>query len=773
MLKNYFKVAFRNLVRNKVYSSVNIVGLSLGLAVCFLILLLIRYELNFDRYNPNAEDIYRVEWTALYGPPSALMPLVTIQHLREGFPEIRHITALVRLGHVAVTHNDKVFDESNFFLADSSIFSVFKFNFLQGNPGTALVDPRTAVITLSTAHKYFGDADPIGKELTVEGLGHFLVSGVVSDMPPQSHFHADVLGSLSSINFASNPFAHQGWIYVLLSSEASAPQLVKKLNAIDDFAHLGWWFQGMRFQLEPLTAIHLYSHTMNEIEPGFDPKYLYILSAIAVLILLIASLNYTNIALLQSVRRSKEISLRKIFGGRRGNLIAQFLGESILVSIASTALAVLIVEMTLPWLDSLLDLQIAVSYVSDWGFLLDGLGIAILVGILSAGYPAFVLSSLSSIKVLNRTWISPRAGLAFRKWVVIVQFTLAAVLITTVLMVEQQLGFLESKNLGFDRKNVVVIPYEKKNMAKAFGSFKDMLLQYPGVSEVSACSGPPIGGAAYISVVDSVARQYIMVDPDYIPLLQMRMIEGRNFEYDKPSDSNACIISQTAVRAFRLKNPVGTPLPFDPTCRIIGVVNDFKDEPLKSQSEPAILKWAPTFFNKILIKINPANIPGTISHIGKAWDSFVPNQPFRYSFLDKDYDKLYRVERMFGTMAGTFASFSILVATIGLFGVSGFSTERRTKEIGIRKSLGASSWTVLRSLLGEYIWMIVLSDVISWPIAFYFVSLWLHDYAYRAAVTPSVFLLSAVIVLAVGLTGVGWNSIRAAEANPVRALRYE
>ena len=778
MFKNYFKILLRNSKKYKTYTFINISGLAIGMAVFILILLYVQHHLKYDRFHQMSDRIYRVDMESPLGgdSKSATTSMVLAPKLQDIFPEIQKITRLKDYGKVTVSYGDKKFNEDRFFLADTAIFDIFSFEFVQGNPANALIDPQSIVITESTAKKYFGDADPLGKTLLIENKDIFQVTAVIKDLPSQSHFHLDFLAPISILGEIQNPWGHWGYTYALLSEKLSLAELHEKFDKALTIDNLGWGIIGMKFRLQPITHIHLYSHKTGEIEATTDVRYLYMFGTIAFLILLIGCMNFMNMATARSAHRNKEVGIRKVFGSYRYQLMGQFLGESILTSFVSLLLALILVELLLPFFNALIQTEIHFDLLQDKHLIAGFIIIALVVGVLAGSYPGFYLSAFRPIQVFKGISGSGYGAARFRKILVVIQFIITISLIMATLIVQDQLTYIRNKKLGFQKENIVAIPIRDASLRKQYESFKNELRQIPAVINVSATNAMPYSGGLLTKVKEK-RLQLKFIDEDYIPTLGLEIVNGRNFSKLIPTDSSASILNESAVQLLGWEDPIGKE--FEESLKrgaksmVIGVIKDFHNNPLHQSIEPLAFEIFPKFFDRFLVKIRMDDLPATLNSIQEKWQKFVPHRPYEFSFLDEDYDKLYRSEQQMGKIFGYFSLLAILIACQGLFGLAAFTAEQRTREIGVRKVVGASIINIVTLLSGEFIKLIFTASIIALPIAYFTMNRWLQDFAYRINIKWWIFLLAGTVGMVIALVTVSYQSIKAALANPVESLRYE
>ncbi len=801
MFKSNFKIAFRNLIRFKAYSLINIFGLAIGIASCIIILLFVSDELGYDTYNKKADQIYRVHTHGkLLGSDlnMAVSPAPLGETMVDEYPEVISSTRLMYNPNMLIRYNDNVFNETRFFWADSTIFEVFTMPFIQGNPFTALNQPHTVVLTKSLAKKYFGDEDPMDKIMNMEDGTPYTVRGVIEDCPSNSHFHYDMFASVASLGlqgtfWVSNNF----YTYIVLKKGASAEELQAKLPEFskkyagpqlqellgityDDAVKKGYAYE---FIMQPLKDIHLHSHLDYEIEPNSDIRYVYIFSIIAGFVLLIACINFMNLTTARSSTRSREVGIRKVLGSNKAKLIRQFLTESVLLTFFAVLAAVVLVEVFLPAFSNIAGKELHTNYFENW-LVIPGLFLTTLVvGFIAGSYPAFFLSSFQPVKVLKgkpsegrRNWL--RSGL------VVFQFAITIVLFACTFIVAGQMKFIQEKKLGFDKDHVLVIQraWALENHADAF---KDELMQSTKIISASNTDNLPgkLFGQTVFKPEDApLSQQYplaiMATDYNFAETLGLELSEGRYFSKDIISDSAAIILNENAVKFMEIKDPIGKRIIMpgrtdNQYFTIIGVLKDFHYESLHQQIRPLAI-----FYNKgqtayLPVRIKPANISATISLIEDEWKKFVPGKPFEYFFLDEDFNKLYQSEMKTGQIFSAFSVLAIFIACLGLFGLTAFTVERRIKEIGIRKVLGASISTIVFLISKEFLKWVLIANLIAWPVAYYFMNEWLQNFAYRNEITLWAFIFSGIIALVIALITISSQTIKAATANPVKSLRYE
>jgi len=800
MFMNYMKLTFRNIRRHKVYSLINIGGLAVGLACCFLIISYILYELSYDKYHTYSDRIYRIGMEAeisgshLKAPRSGA-PVAPA--LVADFPEVENAVRINLLERKPFRYDEKEFNEDRVYFGDNSIFDVFSFELLLGDKADALSAPFSIVLTERLARKYFGEENPVGKIISVGNDDQYTVTGVMRNVPRNSHFIFDGLCSFETLTVI-NPDRMSAWLpidyctYILLQENADYLALEAKFPAFIN-KYMGSLLEAlggrMEFFLQPLTDIHLHSHLEVELEGNSDIAYVYIFSAVAFLILLIACINFMNLATARAATRSREVGVRKALGAERSRLVNQFLGESIIYGLISVCLAFLIVITALPYISSVSGIDLQLDYGRNpWlpvTFVLFGLAAGAAAGI----YPAFYLSSFEPAGSLKRTILTGRSKSGFRSVFVVTQFVISIALIIGTFIISGQLDYLKEKRLGFNKEQVVVLPLTDDTLFDSLPSLKKELMNYDNITGVSASSTVPGGFLAGELVVpegfsddQSQIIRSIAIDHDFIPVMEIEIIEGRNFSPDFSGDpENSVLINQTAAERFGWEDPVGKTIQLYRSEKldvihpqtVIGVVKDFHVESLYKKIEPLYIQYRPGYFKNLSIRTKATNISATLAFIQSKIEDFAPGNLFDYFFLDASFDSQYRTEEKLNRIFSGFTSIAILIACIGLFGMASFITEMRTKEIGVRKVLGASTSEILLLLLKEFFKWVLIANVIAWPLAWYGMNKWLQNFAYHTEINPAIFVLSGLLSMAVAFLTVSYQTTRAARANPVDSLRYE
>ncbi len=808
MLKNYLTIAFRNLRRHKGYAFLNISGLALGIACCLLILLYVQDERAYDRFYEQADQIYRVAIQEVTPTSDALYPMTPYPlaaTLVQDYPEVVHATRVGQRRAFAVVYEDQSFNETRIHRADSNFFEIFALPFVAGDPKTALKEPSSVVITASIAKKYFGEDDPMGKVLDVkDGITSstpFTVTGVVEDLPAQTHFHFDLLTTFFRAGRPRrNPqswFGYGVYTYLLLDQqqppealEAKFPEMLQRYGgpqfeedrgiSLDDHLAAG---NAYHYFMQPLPEIHLRSNMGWEIEPNGNITYVYLFTAIAFFILLIACVNYMNLATARSAGRAREIGVRKVMGSHRRQLIAQILIESVLMTGLAFVAALVLVEAVKPAFNAFTGKALEVGYFSTGIVVPALLGSVLVIGILAGSYPAFFLSAFRPVVVLKGAGSAGPSRTGLRNGLVVFQFVISIALLVGTFVIQGQMDFMLNKKLGFDKEHVVVI--EK---AWALGDqsnvFKQEVLKHTSVVSVAMADAVPGNLIAELFMAPDTAARSVQhnvlvmeADHDYVQTLGLEMAQGRPFDVAMVTDSMAVVVNEALVEVMGLKgNPIGQHIRFasDETAYpIIGVIKDFHFKSLHDQIEPYAVFIEDDVTARSAIRIRSDDVPGTLAYLEETWEAFVPDRPFVYSFLEQDLAALYRAEEQTRTIFGGFSLLAIVIACLGLFGLSAFIAEQRTKEIGVRKVLGATMGGIVLLLSKDFLKLVGLAFVVAAPVAYLVMDRWLQGFAYHVEISWQMFLIAGLTALVIAMLTVSYQSIRAARVNPVEALRYE
>lgn len=804
MFKNYVKIAWRNILRNKGVFSINIVGLALGIASCLIITLFVVDELSYDRFNEKADQIVRVVFKAkIEGEDvreAVVMPPVAGTLKRE-FPEVEEATRLRRMGEPNIRYDNTVFKNSKYAWVDPNFFKVFTLPIIEGEAIDPLKEPYTIVLTKKEAERYFGSVDAaIGKQLQLnDGQQPYTVTAVIHKVPRNAHFHFEGFvsmeghelaqsGTWMNSDFNTYLVLRKGYDYEQL--EAKLPQVLKQNMGPQLQEELGVSYtefnqeNSLGLYLQPLTDIHLNPEfsKASTIEEGGDIKYVYIFSAVALFILLIACINFMNLSTATAAKRAKEVGIRKVLGSNKQQLVKQFLMESALATIMAVVIAFLLLIASLSFFNSLSGKELQIEELLKPSILAMLFGGTIVVSLLAGGYPAFFLSSFKPISALKSKFLGLGKSKGIRSGLVVFQFVISAVLIFAVLVVNQQMFYIQNKDLGYDREQILVLR-ESHVLGNDNEILKSELLKSPKVAGVAQSSFVPAGpsdNAVYgIYKEGKFKRRSALytVDENYLPVMGMELVEGRNFSNQFGSEKGKVIINQSAVKAFDLgENPIGKTFeraadPENEELTVIGVVEDFHHESLHRAIEPLIMIDGSS--GGLIIRAKTADMGNLISDVEKLWNNFNTKETFGYTLLDDSYRQTYVSERKMGTVLNIFALLTILVACLGLFGLVTFTAEQRFKEIGIRKVLGSSIPEIMGMLSKDFLKLISVSFLIAFPMGYYLMNKWLQGFAYRTELQWWLFVLAALITILIAFATIGWKSYRAATMNPVKALRDE
>jgi putative ABC transport system permease protein len=802
MFKNYLITTFRNLKKTKLFSLINILGLAIGMTSCLLILHYVNYEKSYDRFHENSNRIYRLRYErtdqdgqavrfASCCPPAGL-------RIRKLYPEVERVARLFRY-RASVSYSENKFIEERMFFAEADFFEIFKYRFIDGDPINGIKEPNKVFISQSTAAKYFGTKNPMGQILSVDKKVDYQVAGIFQDIPQNSHLKFDILLSYQNLinlygNEVEDSWGDSGWFtYLLLKPQADPIAFGKKLPALVD-AEFG---EALRYYkltcdliLQPLNDIHLNSNFMQEYEVNGDRDTVNFLSVIAVFIIIIAWVNYINLSTARSLTRAKEVGLRKVVGASRGQLMAQFFLETVLINIGAIFFTFVFVELFLPLFRQITGTPSEYSiWAQQWFWI--SVFVMFLVGVFLSGlYPVLVLSSFKPVAVLKGKLGNAASGINLRKILVVFQFVMALVLLIGTFTVFQQLSFMKKQDPGFsiDQKLIIRAPRVRDAaFSSKLQTFKELLLKKPGISKFCVCTDVPgrqvwwdAGGIRRVGTDDNKNYQIVGIDYDFVSVFDLKFVSGRNFSKEFPSDSSALILNETAVRWMGFQSPeaaIGRQVNYwEKIYGVVGVLKDYHQQSLKQTFEPHIFRFAPTgrdVRGLFALKVDGTDIQSIIKEIRKRYDEFFPGNPFEYFFLDEYYNQQYKADELFGKVFGIFSFLTIFVTSIGILGLSSFMVIQRTKEIGIRKVLGAGVSRILLLLIGDYLRLLLISFIIALPISYFGIRYWLESFASRMDITVWIFLLPLIIVSLVTSFTICSHVIKAAMANPVESLRNE
>lgn len=805
MIKNYFKIAFRNIISHKAYSGINIIGLAIGIAACLLILQYVSFEMSFESFQANKDRIYRVQQdrydNGKLSTQWAAGAYAAGNSFKDAIPEVEDYVKLVQENGLVTTINNQPRKIEKGFFASASFFKIFSYPLLQGDVRTALVEPNTAVISEATAHNLFGTENAFGKTLLLNGKENFKITGIFKNMPVNTQLQPDILLSYSTfINIVkpngNDPETAWNWdgciTYLLLRKDANPKAVEAKFIPIVEKANgadLKKFNSSVTYKLQPLTDIHLYSNYMQEPEPNGNGKTVYLLLGIAFFIVVIAWVNYINLATARAISRAKEVGVRKAIGSQRRQLIFQFLFESALLNGFALLLALLLMMVAIPSFNQLSGQQISFTLLSDAGFWL-GLAALFTGGVFFSGlYPAFVLSGFKPVEVLKGRMVTSAKGALLRKSLVVFQFTASLFLLIGTLVVYNQIQFMRKQSLGINIDQTLVVSkpvITDSTYPIQMTAFKNELLQNSSISKVCALTSVPgqaiewnAGGIKLVGTDETKSKQYrvIGIDYDFMDMFGLKLIAGRKFSKDFGTDPNSVIFNRAGIELLGFNKPeeaIGKKIDFwGEQYTIAGVSENFHNQSLREAYEPLILRLIPDLQGYFAIKTNAGQSAQTIEGVKTVWDKFFPGNTFDYFFLNDHFNKQYQADQKFGQVFGFFTVLAILVACLGLFGLASFTTLQRTKEIGIRKVLGASVTGILQLLYREFALLLLIAFVIAIPLAWFMTNNWLQGYAFRINMQWSFFVLPFGLIVLIAWLTVSFQSLKAAFANPVKSLRSE
>jgi putative ABC transport system permease protein len=814
MIKSYLMSAFRNIKRHPFISFINILGLTVGLTCCLLILSYIIYERSYDKFNANAKDIRRVTRIFYASKNEEVLHLSAIAPpfgplLQSAFPDIKKITRVLPIRTTAFRFNDKMFNEQNSVFAEENFFDFFTVPVVKGNHDNALKEPYSIMLSEDMAKKYFGDSDPINKGIFLDNIflgkikHDFKVTGVFKDFPANSHMHPNILMSFSTLrdpaiygakslenDFGGNAF----FTYLLFPKDYNTDRIESQLpDFLDKYVHLDGTagntktHEGTKLTFEKLTDIHLHSHMADEFEENGDIKNVYIFSAIALFILLIACINYMNLSTARSVLRAKEIGIRKVIGAQRKEIIRQFLSESIMITWFALALAMAATALLLPMINHFANTNLAFNSLQQWQILVPILLLPFIIGLISGIYPAIFMSSFLPVKVLKGIIKTGSGGVSFRKVLVVSQFSISIILIVATTVVFRQLQYIQKADLGFSKDAILTMGYVGQ-LHSQYDAFKADLLKNTAIKEVGRSSRIPSGRLLDFEggsvLVDGVIKpikadlKCISTDYDFIPTYGMKMAAGRNFSKEFSTDNNNFIVNEAAVRSLGLKTPqnaIGKDIMYgDVSGKIIGIVKDFHFESLHQTITPLLFRLpSDNGYHVMSVKVNSREIQTAVNLLQATWHKYLPETPFDFTFLDDKFGQLYRNEQQQGSLFTIFSCVAIFIACMGLFGLSAFTINQRVKEIGVRKVLGASLRQIVLELSKDFLRLVLISAVIAIPVAAWWMHEWLADFAFHTDMSWWIFAAAGIIALVIAFATISFQSIKAALANPVKSLRSE
>ncbi len=806
MIRNYLTSAIRNFLRHKSFTLLNVIGLSLGIAASLLILQYVKYERSFDRFHAKAQDIYRVQYNGYQSGKlrfecAAAVPAVG-PALKDNFPEVKQFTRLYPVsGVVSYESPDRgliSFREEKMQITDPAVFEVFDFRLTKGNPADALTGPNKAVISEKAARKYFGEINPIGKTIALDGTRKFEVTGIFEDIPDNSHIKFDFLFSYQTLNNETRNESETSWgwydfnTYVLLQPGTDVKDLQSRWNAYLTKTRGEDWQKTNRkqeFILQPILGIHLYANLLQESQPeeGGDGESVYALSIIALFILIIAWANYINLATAKSFDRANEVGVRKVMGAQKGQLINQFLSESFMVNLVAALIAIGIVRLAWPAFATLSGRNIPLGFIQESDFWLLVVLLFLAGAILSGFYPAIILSSFKPVAVLKGKSTRASQGSGLRKALVVFQFVASVVLISGSIIVYQQLDFMKNQSLGVDINKTLVLKgpgvidsLYKQNLE----SFKTEVLRISGIKNMTASTNVPGDEIFWASGIkrlvggpeNSISGYSVGIDYDYVPSFGLTMVIGRNFDKEHPNENGSVMLNRAMAEALDFKDPqtaIGKKVTHGgDTLEIVGILENYHQMSLKTVVTPLVFRFVPasSFF---AFKIESADSKALLSQLEGPWKTFFPGNPVDYFFLDQFFNRQYESDQQFGRAFTLFTALAIFIACLGLFGLASFMTIQRTKEIGIRKVLGSSSSNIVLLLSKGFVQLVLIANMIAWPLAWWIMNQWLESFPYRININPFLFVLAGIGVVIIAFISVGFQTFRAASVNPAQTLKYE
>jgi putative ABC transport system permease protein len=789
MFKNLLKTAVRHIVKHIGYSILNIIGLTLGISSALFLIIYVADEVSYDRYHEKADRIYRVS-TKINEPDDQFTWIVAQipfgPQVVHDYPEVQSFVRFINMPRALYKYEDKVFNEENFYYVDSTLFDIFTYKVLKGDVKSALTEPNKIVLTQKIANRYFGNTDPIGKTLTT-GTTTFEVTGVIQDVPTYSHFRFDAIASRNNLPKQLGSWGNFGvYTYLLFPEHFDVKSFETKMQEMYT-TYMKPIFGPMNimlaYKLEPITKIHLYSTNANEPEPTGSITYVRVFAIVAIFLVLIAAMNYMNLATARSTRRAREVGLRKVAGSRRGPLVLQFLSESIIFTVISLLLSIVILVILLPKFNLLsaksFDLHVIYSPV----VLLSLFSIILVVGIFGGSYPAFFLSRFSPVTVLKGEITQGSAGSLFRKILVVIQFTVSVIMIICTLVVFRQLNYLKTMDQGFDQTNVIGIQLNQ-SMTRKYPVLKQVLHENQNIKYVTSTSsavGEGSGKIIFNVETDQGMSQrgvnFAIVDYDFIETLGIKILKGRGFQQDMPSDTlSGVVVNETFVNRMGWKDPIGKKVEAGDAntlrARVVGVMKDYHQTGMYNGIESLLLAYRPVN-NNVYIKLTGVDKKSTISFIETKWKEIFPDQPFTYTFLSDRFNHQFEADEKRGLIFTMFTVLAILIACLGLFGLASYMVEQRTKEIGIRKVFGANESIILRLISSDFLKLITIGIVIAMPVAYYLMSDWLQNYVYRTKVGLPVLIIAALMTIVITFITISYKAYQAAVMNPANSIKTE
>jgi len=789
MLKNLIKTAVRHIIKHFGYSILNILGLTLGITSALFLIIYVSDEVSYDRYNVKADRIYRVSSNIKEPDDQFIWTVAQIPfgpQVVQDYPEVQSFVRFINMPRSLFKYEDKEFNEERFYFVDSTLFDIFTYKVLKGEVKSALLEPKKIILTEKIANKYFGKEDPIGKTLKT-GTDSYEVTGVIEDVPTNSHFRFDGVASRNNLPKQLGSWGNFGvFTYLLFPEHFDVKTFETKMQGMYD-RYMKPIFGGMHititYILEPITRIHLYSTKSGEPEPTGSITYVYIFGIVAIFLVLIAAMNYMNLATARSTRRAREVGLRKVVGSRRSPLIFQFLSESMVFTLISLLISIILIIVLLPKFNELAGKSFTLHILYTPVVLLSLLAVVIIVGIFGGSYPAFFLSRFSPVTVLKGVITQGSAGSLFRKILVIIQFTVSVVMIICTLIVFRQLNYLKTMDQGFDQKNVVGLELNGP-MIRKYPVLKQSLRDNPNIKYVTSTNSPVGEGSGklifQVETDQGMAQKginFVIVDHDFVETMGIKMVSGRDFQQDMPSDTlTAVVVNETFVRRMGWKEPIGKKVEAGNANqlrgRVIGVMKDYHQTGMYNNIESLLLAYRP-LNNVIYIKLSGNETKATLAFIESKWKDIFPDQPFAYTYLAERFNRQFEADEKRGLIFTIFTILAILIACLGLFGLASYMVEQRTKEIGIRKVFGANEKTILGLISKDFLLLVSIGIIIAVPVAYYFMSKWLENYVYRMKIGIPLLITAALLTIVITFITISYKAYQAAVMNPAQALKTE
>ncbi len=790
MLKNLVKTAIRHMLKHFGYSILNILGLTIGISSALFLIIYVTDEVSYDRYHEKADRIYRVSSKITETDDQFTWVVAQIPfgpQVVQDYPEVQSFVRIFNMPRAVYKFEDKEFNEESFYYADSTLFDIFTYKVLKGDARRAVLEPNKIVLTETTATKYFGNTDPIGKTLT-SGTDTYEVTGVIENVPQNSHIRFDALSSRNNLPKQFGSWGNFGvFTYLLFPENFNIKPFEEKLKGMYD-SYMKSLFGPLNIKieyiLEPITRIHLYSTKAGEPEPTGSITYVYIFAIVAVFLILIAAMNYMNLSTARSASRAREVGMRKVSGSQRGPLILQFLSESIVFTVISLILSLIILIVLMPRFNLLAGKHFDLHVVYSPAVLISMVSVIVIVGVLGGSYPAFFLSRFSPLTVLKGEITQGSAGSLFRKILVVIQFMVSVIMIICTMVVFRQLNYLKTMDQGFDQKNVIGLQLNGP-MAAKYTVLKQLLQDNPNIKSIAATDTPVGEGSGKVlfnveTDQGMVQRgiNFAVVDHDFITTLGIKIKTGRDFQRDMPSDTlKGVIVNETFVKRMNWTEPIGKKVALfgdssQVNGRVIGVMNDYHQTGMYNEIESLLLIYRISN-GVVYIKLNDNDMNQTIQFIEAKWKEIFPDQPFTYTFLTERFNRQFEADEKRGFVFTLFTILAIIIACLGLFGLASYTVEQRTKEVGIRKVFGADNMTILRLIARDFLILVSISIVIAFPVAWYFMSKWLENYVYRNAMGPALFILAAALTILITFLTVGFKAYQAAVMNPAQSIKSQ